>query len=224
MATGLVLGAQAQARVAPGLLACSLRCPARLQGVSRRHSRRLVASISAATAPQGQGQVLLVAESSQAKGCVPCYRDPTQPPCWIPPLIVIGLATLFSAVILKNRKRKPAVTETDELQPIPPSPQQDPRSYQRALARTRQAAAVTKAIAFLKTGEPARAYMELGKALAENSICRSPLLDGAITKAELVELYKLHLQNAEVPPNFAVLLQLQEMLGIGQEEVRCIGK
>lgn len=145
-------------------------------------------------------------------------RDYTQPPCWIPPLIVFGLATLFSAVILKNRKRKPAVTETDAVLPLPPSPQQDPRSYQRALARTRQAAAVSKALAFLKTGEPARAYMELGRALSENSICRSPLLDGHHSKAELVEIYKLHLQNAEVPPNFATLLQLQEMLGLNQDE------
>ncbi|KXZ41835.1 hypothetical protein GPECTOR_267g691 [Gonium pectorale] len=151
-----------------------------------------------------------------------CGRDPTQPPCWIPPFIVFGLATLFSAVILKNRQRKPAVTETDELQPIPPKPEQDPRSYQRALAQTRQDAAVTKAIAFLKTGEPARAYMELGRALAENSICRSPLAAGYHSKADVVELYKLHLLNAEVPPNFATLLQLQEMLGLGQEEAEKI--
>ncbi len=151
-------------------------------------------------------------------GRVCCARDPTQPPCWIPPLIVVGLATLFSAVILQNRKRKPAVRETDEVMLIPPSPQQDPRSYQRALARTRQAAHVTKALAFLKAGEPARAYMELGRALSENSICRSPLLDGHHSKEELVELYKLHLKNTEVPPNFATLLQLQEMLGLNQEE------
>ncbi|GLC53943.1 hypothetical protein PLESTB_000890300 [Pleodorina starrii] len=193
---------------------CSKRCAAARSRV-QLSGRRATVSVRAMT-PESEVTILVPSNSRT------CTRDYTQPPCWIPPLIVFGLATLFSAVILKNRKRKPAVTETDEVLPVPPSPQQDPRSYQRALARTRQAAHITKAIAFLKTGEPARAYMELGRALAENSICRSPLLDGHHTKAELVDLYKLHLQNAEVPPNFATLLQLQEMLGLGQEEAEKI--
>ncbi|EFJ47719.1 hypothetical protein VOLCADRAFT_91767 [Volvox carteri f. nagariensis] len=187
------------------------RCPSARPRVllGRRTSVR-------ATTPGSEATILIPTNSKS------CSRDYTQPPCWIPPLIVFGVATLFSAVILKNRQRKSAVTETDQVLPVPPSPQQDPRSYQRALARTRQAAAVSKALAFLKTGEPARAYMELGRALSENSICRSPLLDGHHTKAELVELYKLHLQNAEVPPNFATLLQLQEMLGLNQDEAEKI--
>ncbi|GIL84731.1 hypothetical protein Vretimale_14477 [Volvox reticuliferus] len=192
---------------------CSRRCPgARLQA---RPGRQISVSVLA-MAPESEATVLI------PTNCKSCTRDYTQPPCWIPPLIVFGVATLFSAVILKNRQRKPAVIETDEVLPLPPSPQQDPRSYQRALARTRQAAAVAKALAFLKTGEPARAYMELGRALSENSICRSPLLDGHHIKDELVELYKLHLQNAEVPPNFATLLQLQEMLGLNQDEAEKI--
>ncbi|PNH07443.1 hypothetical protein TSOC_006114 [Tetrabaena socialis] len=195
---------------AAGSVPCPQRCPLRHQGRAAR-SLQAVAGHSASTTT-----TQLIPTSPITT------RDPTQPPCWIPPLIVFGLATLFSAVILKNRRRKPAVNETDELLPIPPSPNQDPRSYQRALARTRQAAAVTKALAFLKTGEPARAYMELGRSLSENSICRSPLLDGHHGKEELVELYKLHLHNAEVPPNFATLLQLQEMLGLNQEEAEKI--
>jgi hypothetical protein len=31
---------------------------------------------------------------------------------------------------------------------------------------------------------------------------------------QLVGLYKLHIENTEVPPNFAVLLQLRQMLGL----------
>ncbi|KAG2491807.1 hypothetical protein HYH03_009967 [Edaphochlamys debaryana] len=194
---------------------CPLRCPA----VARPQRPQQSGRRAALAVRAGQEAVQLIPTRSP----VTCSaRDPTQPPCWIPPLIVFGLATLFSAVILKNRKRKAAVTETDEVLTIPPSPEQDPRAYQRALARTRQGAAVTKALAFLKTGEPARAYTELGRALAENSICRSPLLGGHHSKTELVELYKLHLQNAEVPPNFATLLQLQEMLGLQQDEAEKI--
>lgn len=151
-----------------------------------------------------------------------CCRDPTQGPCWIPPLVFFGLATLFSAVILKNRKRKAAVTEELDEQLLQPSPEQDPRSYQRALARSRQAAYVTKAVAFSKAGEPTRAYMELARALAENSVCRAPLLDGHHSKDELFDLYKLHIKYSEVPSNFATLLQLQEMLALDQEEAEKI--
>jgi hypothetical protein len=99
-----------------------------------------------------------------------------------------------AVLILKARRPKAAVAETDELKSAAPAPEQDPRAYQRALAHTRQGAAIAKALAFLRTGEPARSYMELNRALSENSICRSPLLAGAHAKPELVELYKLHLQ------------------------------
>jgi len=37
-----------------------------------------------------------------------------------------------------------------------PRPDSDPRQYQLALARTRQALAVQKAVTFMKAGEPAR--------------------------------------------------------------------
>lgn len=60
--------------------------------------------------------------------------------------------------------------------------------------------------------------MELHLALEENSICRSPLLKGHQSQEELTGLYRLHIQNTEVPPNFAVLLQLRELLGLGAAE------
>jgi hypothetical protein len=56
--------------------------------------------------------------------------------------------------------------------------------------------------------------VELGRALTENQTCRSPLLDGLHPNEELCDLYRLHLKNTEVPPNFAVLLQLRDMLGL----------
>ena len=58
---------------------------------------------------------------------------------------------------------------------------------------------------------------ELSKALVNNSVCRCPATV-AHTKDELHALYRLHLTNTEQPPNFGTLLQLQEMLGISQEE------
>jgi hypothetical protein len=56
--------------------------------------------------------------------------------------------------------------------------------------------------------------VELGRALTEHQVCRSPLLDGLHPNEELSDLYRLHLKNTEVPPNFAVLLQLRDMLGL----------
>lgn len=122
--------------------------------------------------------------------------------------------------------------------------------------------------------------VELHRALEENGVCRSPLLDGHHSKQEasnatlrrrtyalhthgflhalvyiqhpsvplptlnlppparspqrplplphvagrvqLVGLYQLHIQHTEVPPNFAVLLQLRELLGLGTAEAEQI--
>jgi hypothetical protein len=153
-----------------------------------------------------------------------------------------------------------------------PRPDADPRAYQLALARTRQALDVQKAVAYMKAGEPSRwgrfggrgggaggagaacpaasrraasrpasgraatatarsalthpssplppnshptlptrsAMVELHRALDENAICRSPLLDGHQTRSELRDLYKLHLLNTEFPHSFAVLLQVRD--------------
>lgn len=95
-----------------------------------------------------------------------------------------------------------------------PNASTDPVAYQKALARTRQAQDVQRAVGFMNAGEPARAMVELHKALDENAVCRSPLLDGHQTRDELEGLYQLHIENTEVPPNFAVLLQLRQMLGL----------
>lgn len=42
--------------------------------------------------------------------------------------------------------------------------------------------------------------------------------------AQLTGLYKQHIQNTEVPPNFAVLLQLRELLGLGTDEAEALEK
>lgn len=94
----------------------------------------------------------------------------------------------------------------------------DDPSYQKALARSRQAVHVQKAVFFRKAGEYSRAMIELGRALQENGVCRSPLLCGQIPREELLQLYTLHLNSVEVPANFAILLQLREMLGLTRKE------
>jgi hypothetical protein len=55
---------------------------------------------------------------------------------------------------------------------------------------------------------PPSAMVELHRALDENAVCRSPLLDGHQSRAELRDLYKLHLLNTPVPHSFATLLQV----------------
>ena len=54
-----------------------------------------------------------------------------------------------------------------------------------------------------------RAHVEVRRALHQNSMCRAPLLSTLHSKAELAELYRLHLQQSEVPADFGTLLQLR---------------
>lgn len=53
------------------------------------------------------------------------------------------------------------------------------------------------------------AYVEVRRALHQNSVCRAPLLNPGHSKGELLELYRLHLQQSETPADFGTLLQLR---------------
>jgi len=94
---------------------------------------------------------------------------------------------------------------------------EDPRHHQRVLAKTRQAANIQNAATYQKAGEITKAMLELSKALNNNSVCRTPAMV-MLSPEDLAGLYRLHITNTEHPPNFATLLQLQEMLGLSQEE------
>lgn len=122
--------------------------------------------------------------------------------------------------LLRVRVKKPAVFEELDVD-VAVKSSSDPLHHQRVLAKARQAAHIRNAIAYQKTGELIKAMLELNKALASNSICRTPAVV-THTKDELVNLYCLHLAHTEQPPHFATLLQLQEMLGITQDEVRLL--
>jgi hypothetical protein len=93
----------------------------------------------------------------------------------------------------------------------------DPKHHQRVLAKARQATHISSAVSYNRAGEFTKAMLELNKALAENSVCRAPAVL-TYSKAEMENLYRLHIRNTEHPPNFATLLQLQEMLGLSQVE------
>lgn len=54
-----------------------------------------------------------------------------------------------------------------------------------ALARTRQATAVHRAVGFMAAGSPTRAMVELRRALHENSVCRAPLLNTNHSRKEV---------------------------------------
>lgn len=83
-----------------------------------------------------------------------------------------------------------------------------------ALARTRQAVAVHRAIGFAASNNTARAMVELRRALHENSVCRSPMLNTQHDAAQLQILYRLHLENTAQPADFATLLQLRTLLDL----------
>ncbi|KAI7840997.1 hypothetical protein COHA_005225 [Chlorella ohadii] len=93
-----------------------------------------------------------------------------------------------------------------------------------ALARTRQATAIHRAIGFLNTGERARAHVEVRRALHQNSVCRAPLLNTQHSKSELMELYRLHLQQSDMPTDFGTLLQLRALLDLDFEDAEFIEK
>ncbi|GFH05543.1 uncharacterized protein HaLaN_00023 [Haematococcus lacustris] len=95
--------------------------------------------------------------------------------------------------------------------------QTDPVHHQRVLAKTRQAVQIASAVKYNKAGEVTKAVLELHKALASNSICRTPAIVN-VSKSDLAALYKLHITHTEQPPQFATLLQLQEMMGLSQQE------
>lgn len=94
----------------------------------------------------------------------------------------------------------------------------DSKDYRIALARTRQAVFTNKAVVLMNNGNPARALVELKRALAENAVAREPLLNARVEKQDMVGLYRLHLLNGEVPPDFPTLLQLREMFELSDAE------
>lgn len=119
--------------------------------------------------------------------------------------------------------KKPAVKEMPDVDLKTTHPASDKEHHERVLAKARQAAHISAAVGYKKSGEVVKAMLELSKALEDNSICRTPAVV-AHTKDELQDLYRLHLANTEQPPNFATLLQLQEMLAISISEAELIEK
>uniref|UniRef100_A0A383V8S7 Uncharacterized protein n=1 Tax=Tetradesmus obliquus TaxID=3088 RepID=A0A383V8S7_TETOB len=162
---------------------------------------------------------LTICAGSKSKACTvsvdplePMQIQCNGPTCRIP-VTLTAIAAIAAAYWFKRQAQEPG-KKLPEPWPEMPNPSTDPVAYQKALARTRQAQDVQRAVGFMNSGERARAMVELHKALEENAVCRSPLLDGHQTRNELVGLYSLHIENTEVPPNFAVLLQLRQMLGL----------
>lgn len=100
----------------------------------------------------------------------------------------------------------------------------DLRDYKVALARTRQAVHTHNAIVFMNAGNPARALVELKRALYENQLVREPLLTAQLERQDLMGLYRLHLLNSEVPPDFATLLQLRELFALSDDEAERLEK
>lgn len=157
----------------------------------------------------------------------PAVASPSSTSHWSTalPLVAVAATTFGAAYFYKVKAESGKPTPKQQLlEPWPeiPRPDADPRAYQMALARTRQALDVQRAVAHMKAGEPARAMVELHRAMDENAVCRSPLLDGHQTREDLRDLYKLHLLNTPVPHSFAKLLQLRELLGIGNKEAEDI--
>lgn len=147
-----------------------------------------------------------------------CCSSPPAPttPCCYAAGASFGAALTLAAFLLRSRIRRVAVQE-----PAPDADaeyaREDPRHHQRVLAKARQATCISSAVSYQKAGEVTKAMLELHKALQHNSVCRAPATT-MHSPEEVADLYRLHLTTTEHPPNFATLLQLQEMLGMRQDE------
>lgn len=166
-------------------------------------------------------------EGSSAKVVSITANDPLHPisglalspsQCWVPTTLFIVGAALVATFLLKASETKAAIREEPDEGPLVPA---DARQHQRVLAKARQASHINSAAAYNKSGEFTKAMLELAKALAENSVCRAPATLPH-NKEVMADLYRLHIRYTEQPPSFATLLQLQEMLGLTQEEAERI--
>lgn len=132
-------------------------------------------------------------------------------------IVTLALGLVAFLAIKQATKTRPAAKPTASPQ-MSQGHHQDSKDYKIAVARTRQAVSVQKAIGFMDASSPAKAIVELKHALEENGVARGPLLSTNTDKHDRLRLYRLHLQNTEMPPNFATLLQLREMLAIPEED------
>ncbi|KAL3153812.1 hypothetical protein ABBQ32_013393 [Trebouxia sp. C0010 RCD-2024] len=132
-------------------------------------------------------------------------------------VVTIALGLVAFLAIRQATKKRPAARPAESPQ-MSQGHHQDSKDFKIAVARTRQAVSVQKAIGFMDASSPAKAIVELKHALEENGVARGPLLSTNTDKNDRLRLYRLHLQNTEMPPNFATLLQLREMLAIPEED------
>ncbi|KAK9840902.1 hypothetical protein WJX84_009995 [Apatococcus fuscideae] len=97
-------------------------------------------------------------------------------------------------------------------------PEESAEEYEQALASTRQAVAVLKAIGFMHACDAARTMVELRRAMQQNAIARVPLRQQAHETQELLGLYRTYLRNSEMPAPLDSLRQLQHLLTIQRPE------
>uniref|UniRef100_A0A7R9V6J7 Uncharacterized protein n=1 Tax=Chlamydomonas euryale TaxID=1486919 RepID=A0A7R9V6J7_9CHLO len=147
--------------------------------------------------------------------------------CWVASALAVVATAAVSFAIVARRRGAPAA---DALVPARGSQQdcaegtspEDCVAQQRALARTRMSAHISRAVDMSRRGENIQAHQELLLALSENDLCRSPIVEGAHSGEEMADLYRLHIRYSDVAPTFGNLLQLQSMLGLNQQEGQAI--
>lgn len=142
--------------------------------------------------------------------------------CVVPVVGSIAAAVALVAFFLKARVKVPAVQEEADID-LAVQTSSDPLHHQRVLAKARQANHISSAVSYSRAGEVIKAMLELNKALMANAICRTPVVINH-TPEEMTNLYRLHILNTEQPPNYAMLLQMQEMLGLDPKTAEAIEK
>ncbi|KAG1657957.1 hypothetical protein FOA52_004728 [Chlamydomonas sp. UWO 241] len=176
-------------------------------------------SASRAASGAGASQVAAISASPVCMPGAPASSGGI--PCWVAPAAIVAATTCISWAIAGSRRSK---TAYDPLATVLAAQRDcqgltaDGPSHQRALARTRMSSHIARCIDLNRRGENMKAHSELLLALAENDACRSPSFDGAHTKEERYDLYRLYIRYCDATPSFGVLLQLQLMLEMTQEE------
>lgn len=203
------------------------RCPPRRSFASPASSVRLRVKVrqTRVCSFRREGEVIISIPSGPDD--VVFKEEDALPPSSLTPIFLVSGVSILAIVAVMSRVFRPARTTEKvpvEAFEVAPAPQHDPQAYTRALARSRQSCCIQKAVAFMKGGSTARAMVELVKALNENNIARSQYVCTHTTPVDLLELYRMHIQNTEFPPNFATLLQLREMLGIAKDQADLLEK
>lgn len=137
---------------------------------------------------------------------------------WFAAFSIVALAAALVYRYLEQKKRE--ALPPDFQDEFMHSNLEDSKEFEIVLASVRQVVTFQRALQSMWEGDTVRAMVELHRVLEENAICRTPLNLTNYTQEDLEDMYRLHLQNSELPLQYATLLHLKQVLSLSDEKAR----